>query len=322
MTATLKLGTRGSALALKQADMVRSALLAVAPDVDVEVSAISTRGDQVLDKPLEDIGDKGLFTKELERALLDGDVDLCVHSMKDMPTEFPEGCVMGGMLERADARDVLVCGPRIHAASLADVPAGARLGTGSLRRTAQIRRLFPDVLPVPMRGNVDTRLQKACGADYEGAVMAAAGLLRMGRADCIAAYLPVEQMVPAVGQGAIGIEIRDGDERMAALCRLVGNRATERCVNIERAVLSALEGGCQAPIGVHARLEGDALLVDAIVCALDGSREARAVMRFSCDDDCAAVSAAVVRTLAESGAHDILAAIASRGVAPSGGDAR
>lgn len=304
------IGTRGSALALWQAHAVEAAVRAALPDAEVEVHVIATTGDRVLDKPLEQIGDKGLFTKELEAALLTGEVDLCVHSMKDMPTELPDGCAIGAMLPRADVRDVLVCGPRIAGvASLADVPAGARLGTGSLRRTAQLRAHYPHLAPKPIRGNVDTRLAKADGPDYEGVVLAAAGVVRMGAVERIAAYLPVEEMVPAVGQGAIGVEVRAGDARVAALCAAIDDVATSRCVNAEREVLAALGGGCQAPIGVYARSEdgeGGALSFDAVVCSLDGSRMAH-VHRAKCG------ASDVVAELRAQGADFILAENARAG---------
>lgn len=295
------IGTRGSALALWQAHAVEAAIHSALPGVRTEIRVISTTGDRVLDKPLESIGDKGLFTKELEVALLDGEVDMCVHSMKDMPTELPRGCSIAAMLLRADVRDVLVCGPRIAGAkSLAEVPAGSRIGTGSARRTAQLRAAFAQVEPTPIRGNVDTRLQKANGADYEGAVLAAAGIERMGYTQQISAYIPVEQMVPAVGQGAIGIEIRQDDERVARVCAAIDDAPTSECVFAERAVLAALEGGCQTPIGVYARYEHDAMVFDAIVCAIDGSRVARVHM-----SDCG--PADVVRELRERGAGEIMA---------------
>lgn len=295
------IGTRGSALALWQARAVEAAVKETLAEVEVEVRVISTTGDRVLDKPLEQIGDKGFFTEELECALLAGEVDLCVHSMKDLPVTLPTGCVIGAMLPRADARDVLVCGPRIAgASSLAGVPAGARLGTGSLRRTAQLRALHPHIVPTPIRGNVDTRLEKASGPEYEGIVLAAAGVMRLGAIGRIAAFIPVEEMVPAVGQGAIGIEIRAGDERTAALCAAIDDEATSACVNAEREVLAALGGGCRAPIGVYARLDSGALAFDAVVCAIDGCRMARVHAKERDPHD-------VVRDLRAQGADFILA---------------
>lgn len=320
MRDSVVIGTRGSKLALWQAEAVKAALLAAVPGLAVEVRVISTKGDRILDKPLEQIGDKGLFTKELEAALLDGGVDACVHSMKDVPAELPEGCAIGAMLPRADARDVLVCGPRIaDARSLADVPQGARLGTGSLRRTAQLRECHPQVLPVPIRGNVDTRLAKACGPDYEGAVLAAAGVARMGFADRIAAYLPVDEMVPAVGQGAIGIELREADERVRQLCARVNDAATFACVMAERRILRRLEGGCQVPLGAHLRFVGQGLRCDAVVHSLDGSRVARVQRREPADADPIALADAVVAELLERGAGEILEQIRAAEAAGEGG---
>lgn len=311
------IGTRGSALAFWQANAVADALRAASPGCDVRMRTIATTGDRVLDVPLEDIGDKGLFTKELETALLAGEVDLCVHSMKDMPSELPTGCVIGAMLPRADARDVLVCGPRVSSTPLADMPVGTRIGTGSMRRSAQLRAWYPHIEPKPIRGNVDTRLAKAEGPDYEGVVLAAAGVQRMGASRRIACFLPVEQMVPAVGQGAIGVEVREGDSRIAGLCKLIDSVPTSRCVGAERRVLAALEGGCQAPIGAFVRFQGDEVLFDAVVLSTDGSRMARAVLRrtASCDLDEAAY--AVLEQLRAGGADEILCDLAVQG---SGGD--
>ena len=308
------IGTRGSALALWQAHAVQGAMRAADPSADIEIRIISTKGDRVLDKPLEQIGDKGLFTKELESALVAGEVDACVHSMKDVPAEIPAGCVLAAMLPRADVRDVLVCGPRIQgAACLADVPEGARLGTGSLRRTAQLRARFPQVVPTPIRGNVDTRLAKAQGGEYEGAILAAAGVERMGWENRIAAYLPVRDMLPAVGQGAIGIEVRADDTRAAALCAAVNDAATFACVTAERRILDGLEGGCQVPLAAYVRVEGGELCCDAAVLALDGSREARVNLREPAGSDPMALAESALSALRAQGAQDILAQIREGG---------
>ncbi len=271
MNNTIIIGTRGSALALWQAYAVRDALTASDPTLTVEISIIKTTGDKNLTQPLAQIGDKGLFTKELEAALLRGDVDVCVHSMKDVPTELADGCGIVGMLERADVRDALVCGPRISAQCLADVPAGARLGTGSLRRTAQLRAQFPQIEPKEIRGNVDTRLAKAAGEDYEGAVLAVAGVTRLGLADRISAYIPVEDIVPAVGQGAVGIEARLDDDRVLSAIAAINHKPTFVCVEAERFILASLEGGCQVPLGAYMRDVDGAWVMDAVVAAVDGS---------------------------------------------------
>lgn len=303
---TCIIGTRGSKLALWQAHAVERALRAAVPGLAVEVHVISTKGDRVLDKPLAEIGDKGLFTKELERALLAGEVDMCVHSMKDLPTELPEGCRIAAMLPRADVRDALVCGPRIaEARSLADLSAGTRLGTGSRRRVAQLRAQFPQVEPMPMRGNVDTRLSKANGDDYDGAILAAAGLARMGRADAASAYLPVEQMVPAAGQGAVGVEVRAGDARVEAWCAVIRDASTMGCVAAERQVMRALGGGCQTPVGAYLREEGGRWVFDAVVLSLDGSRVARSHREAEAD------AAASVRSAAAVPPSDLVATVLS-----------
>lgn len=308
MSGRLVVGTRGSALALWQAHAVEQALSRVLPGVRVEIEVISTKGDRILDAPLEKIGDKGLFTKDLEEALLVGSVDMCVHSMKDVPGELPAGCVIGAMLPRADARDVLVCGTRVAGCrNLDDLPAGARLGTGSLRRTAQLRARHKQVIPKPIRGNVDTRLKKAQGVDYEGAILAAAGVLRMGAQEAVAAYLPIDDMLPAVGQGAIGVEVREGDSRTARACALVNDAATFACVSAERRVLGAFEGGCQVPLGAYARIEGGELLIDAAVFALDGSREVRVSRSWPADADAVVAADEVVAELLRLGAADLVA---------------
>ena len=315
MSNVFTIGTRGSALALWQAHALQDALQAADPELQTEIRVISTKGDRILDKPLEQIGDKGLFTKELEAALLAGEVDACVHSMKDVPAELPEGCCIAAMLPRADVRDVLVCGPRIaHATELADVPAGARLGTGSLRRSAQLRALFPHIEPAPIRGNVDTRLAKAEGLDYEGAILAAAGVLRMGAEERIAAFLPVEQMLPAVGQGAIGVEVRADDERALRACALVNDEETFACVEGERRILAGLQGGCQVPLGAYLRFEDDDLLCDAVVLSLDGKRVARAARCESRWADPLDLADDVVSELLVKGAAEILDEIRGGGV--------
>ena len=279
MNKRVVIGTRGSALALWQAETVRDALAAAHPGLEVELRIVKTTGDINLKTPMAEIGDKGLFTKELEVELLEGRIDICVHSMKDMPTDLPEGCSIIAMLERADVRDALICGPRVaEAHELSELPEGARIATGSLRRAAQLRAAYPNIVPQPIRGNVDTRLSKAKGPDYEGAILAAAGVTRLGRADEITAYLSVDEMVPAVGQGAIGIEARTGDDGIAALCDAINCPTTFACVSAERNILAALEGGCQVPMGAYLREEGDAVVGDAIVASLDGSAIARSRM--------------------------------------------
>ena len=313
MSERIIIGTRGSTLALWQAHAVGDAITKANPGVAVEYRIITTTGDVIVDKPLEQIGSVGLFTKELERALQAGDIDLCAHSVKDMASELPDGFSLLGCLPRGDVRDVLVCGPRMHAASLSEVPAGARLGTGSLRRTAQLRALFPRICPTSIRGNVDTRLAKADGDEYDGVILAAAGVERIGATKRISAYIPVDLMVPAAGQGAVGIEARTDDERVERICQAINHAPTMRCVAAERAVLSALEGGCQVPVGVYARHDEDALLFDAVVCAVDGGSMARVSRRFGADADLLEAACEVVTELNEKGAGEILSKIRATG---------
>lgn len=258
MKQTLIIGTRASKLALWQSNYVAELLKQAHSNLDVSMRTYTTQGDRILSKSLAELGGKDLFTKELDQALLAGDVDLCVHSMKDVARVLPQGLSILAMPKRADARDVLVCGPRLaHCRSLASIPAGARLGTGSLRRSAQLRAAFPLVQPLDMRGNVDTRIEKAYSDRYDGAILAAAGLERIGLGAHISAYLSVQEMVPAAGQGAIGIEARVDDDRVRTLLAAINDAETMRCVQLERRILAALGGDCKTPIGVYAHFSCD-----------------------------------------------------------------
>ena len=274
----LVLGTRGSALALWQANWIKE-LMEAASGLPVEIHTIKTTGDKITDVPLAKVGGKGLFTKEIEVELLDGRIDLAVHSMKDVPTDLPEGLVLEGMPPRADSHDVLVA----HAGEdLLTLPVGGRVGTSSLRRISQVRALRPDVEIVDVRGNLDTRMRKAESGEVDLVILAAAGIKRLGWGDRITATIPTEQMVSAVGQGAVGIEIREDDEFMAGLCVQISDADTLACVRAERVVMNLLEGGCQVPIGAYARFvesegEGGArrMVLDALVGSVDGQRIVR-----------------------------------------------
>ena len=311
MSRRVVIGTRGSALALWQAETVRDRLIAAHPELDVELRVVKTTGDINLKTPMAEIGDKGLFTKELEVELLEGRIDICVHSMKDMPTDLPEGCGIIAMLERADVRDALICGPRVEGVeTLAELPEGARIATGSLRRVAQLRALFPHLVPQPIRGNVDTRIAKAKGDDYEGAILASAGVTRLGRADEIAAYLSVDEIVPAVGQGAIGIEAREDDDEVRELCAAINCPSTFACVSAERQILAALEGGCQVPMGAYLHEEGETVVGDAVVLSLDGSSIARTRMSIPLREGShQRLAHQMTQDLLAEGAGQILAAI-------------
>jgi hydroxymethylbilane synthase len=261
----IRIGTRGSPLALAQAREVQARLEAAhgapqrtspGPSLALETCAIRTTGDRIQDRPLAEAGGKGLFTKEIEEALLAGAVDLAVHSMKDMPTELPPGLTLAAFLPREDVRDALISD---KAASLADLPAGAVVATSSLRRQAQVRHLRPDLKVVPMRGNVETRLRKLAEGAADATLLALAGLNRLGLADRAAGPVPVEAMLPAVAQGAIGVEIRADDIQMAQLLAPLNHEPTALAVTAERAFLARLEGSCRMPIAALGELsEGPA----------------------------------------------------------------
>ena len=267
----LVIATRGSPLALAQANMVRDALLAVHAGLAVELAVIRTTGDRFLDRPLAEIGGKGLFTKEIEDALLAGGADIAVHSMKDVPTVLPDGLDIPCMLVREDPRDVLIThDPALR--SLADLPQGARLGTASLRRAAQALSRRPDLRIVALRGNVGTRLDKVRAGAAEATFLALAGLKRLGLADAARNVLATDEMLPAVAQGAIGIECRADDTRVRDLLAPLDHAPTRLCVTAERALLAALDGSCRTPIAALATLDGaDVLTLRAMVVAPDGS---------------------------------------------------
>lgn len=272
---TVVVGTRGSRLALVQADGVIARIRASRPDLDVRREIIKTVGDKVLDTALSKIGDKGLFTKELEAALLARGIDAAVHSLKDVPTQIPAGLVLGAILEREDPCDVLVSPT---GKLFADLPAGARVGTSSLRRRAQMLALRPDLSIVDLRGNVPTRVECAEKGDVDAVVLARAGLVRLGMQSKITEVFGPDRMLPAVGQGAVAVEIRADDERIAGIARRLDDRPTHLAVTAERALLARLEGGCQVPIGALARLaDGQNLVLQAVVADLDG----RTVIRSS-----------------------------------------
>jgi hydroxymethylbilane synthase len=268
MAAPLVIGTRGSRLALWQAEWVRSTLTRRFPGVAVELSIIKTQGDKILDVPLAKVGGKGLFVKEIEEALLHGRADVAVHSMKDMPSEVPAALVIGAIPEREIATDVLIARGGL---TLMQIPAGGVIGTSSLRRAAQLRHLRPDLEVVPLRGNVETRLRKLDTGQLAAVVLAAAGVKRLGLEDRITEHLDDESMLPAVGQGALCIEIRDGDPRVGPMVSALDHPATRTVVNGERAFLKRLQGSCQVPIAGHGRLDGENFTLTGLVADVDGS---------------------------------------------------
>lgn len=258
----LTIGSRGSQLALWQANWVKGRLEELGCECRIEI--IKTTGDKIQDVPLAKVGTKGLFTKEIEEALLAGTIDLAVHSLKDLPTVLPEGLTLAAIPEREDVRDALV------GRTLRDLAAGARVGTSSLRRAAQLRALRPDLQVETIRGNVDTRLRKLDEGQYDAIVLAAAGLRRLGWAERIAELLPAEVMCPAVGQGALAIETRDDGGAGQQTCARLDHAPTRVAVTAERAVLATLGGGCQVPIGAHAVLDGERMRLRGVVISPDG----------------------------------------------------
>jgi hydroxymethylbilane synthase len=270
-TTRLRIGTRGSPLALRQADMVRAALLAAHPDLgpaDIEIEVIRTSGDRIQDRALSAAGGKGLFTKEIEEALLAGTVDLAVHSMKDVPTALPEGLGIVAILEREDPRDVLV-----GAASIAALPQQALIGTASLRRQAILLHRRPDLRVTLFRGNVETRLRKIAEGRVDATLLALAGLKRLGLTEHIGGIIEPSDMLPAVAQGAIGIECRLADEGVRKRLLALDHAESAICVAAERALLASLDGSCRTPIAAHAVLRGVDLHLNALIVTPDG-REA------------------------------------------------
>jgi len=267
----LRIGTRGSALARWQAESARASLEEAG--FGAELVLIRTSGDRERETPLRSLGGKGIFIKELEDALLEDRVDLAVHSMKDVPTEIPAGLRIAAICSREDVRDALVSRGGL---TLDRLPRGARIGTGSLRRQAQLLARRPDLEMAEIRGNVDTRLAKLDRGEYDAIVLAKAGLQRLGLAGRITELLSTDICLPAAGQGAIGIEVRAGDESVLSAVAKLDHAETRVAVEAERTVLAALEGGCQVPIGVWARMEGSDLAIDACVLAADGSDSLRA----------------------------------------------
>jgi len=299
-TRLLRIGTRGSPLALAQANETRARLMAALdlPEEAFAIEVISTSGDRIQDRPLSEAGGKGLFTKEIEEALLDGRIDIAVHSSKDMPTTLPEGLELSAFLPREDVRDVFVgrAGPRI-----ADLPQGATVGSSSLRRQALIRRMRPDLNVINFRGNVQTRLRKLSEGVADGTLLALAGLKRLGMDDVATDIMSEADFPPAPGQGAICIESRVGDEKVTAMVAAIHDRDTGLALACERAFLAALDGSCRTPIAGHARVDGDALRFSGLILTPDGQRS-HAIERVGRADDAAAIGGKAGRAIrAEAG---------------------
>jgi hydroxymethylbilane synthase len=292
---TLRIASRRSQLAMVQTHWVRDELSRAHPELEISIEAMATQGDKILDVALAKIGDKGLFTKELEAQMLVDRADIAVHSLKDLPTNLPEGLVLGCITEREDPADALVVHEKHGDRTLATLPEGAVVGTSSLRRLAQLRHHFPHLSFRDVRGNVITRLEKLDAGEFDCLILAAAGLGRLGLGARIHELIDPAISLHAVGQGALGIECRDGDERVMACIRVLEHRPTAlRCLG-ERAFLRSLEGGCQVPIGVNSRFDGDQLVITGMVASLDGQRLIRDEVRGDQADP-----EAIGRTLAES----------------------
>jgi hydroxymethylbilane synthase len=292
----LVIASRGSQLALWQARWVSSQLQSLGHECRIEI--IKTTGDKITDVPLAKVGTKGLFTREIEEALIDGRADLAVHSLKDLPTELPAGLVLAAIPKREDPRDAVL------GKKLAELPKGAKVGTSSLRRAAQLRKLRPDLNIESVRGNLDTRIRKLDEGQYDAIVLAAAGLKRLGWGDRIAEILDADRMCSAVGQGALAIETRESGAGFEA-CKVLDHAATHAAVTAERGVLGALGGGCQVPIGAYATVDGDRLKVRAIVAAPDGS-ELITADADGASSDAAEIGARLGAELLERGAAKIL----------------
>jgi len=268
MPDVVKIGTRGSQLALWQARWVQSAIRLRNPSLLIEIVTVKTLGDKILDTPLAMVGGKGLFVKEIEEALMDGRVDLAVHSLKDMPADIPAGLCIGPIPQRENPHDVLISK---SGRTLAQLPDGARIGTSSLRRAAQLLHIRPDVAILPLRGNLDTRIRKLETEDIDAIVLAAAGLKRLGLANTITEYLDSSIMLPAVGQGALCLELRKDDARTAEVVAGLNHSETQAVVRGERAFLNRLEGGCQIPIAAHGAVNNGRFCLQGLVANLDGS---------------------------------------------------
>ena len=305
MKAVLKIGTRQSLLALWQSNHIAACLRKQYPECEVVLKKIVTKGDRILDVPLAQIGGKGLFTKEIEEDLLSGEVDLAVHSLKDMPTVLPEGLCLTAITERANVGDAFVSNDY---ACFEELPLGAVVGTSSLRRKAQLLAARPDLTIRDLRGNVDTRLRKLDEGLYDAVILAAAGLERLGHGDRIKAIIPSDVCLPAVGQGALAIECRADDAEVRQMLDFLNDQPTVYATAAERAFLGLLEGGCQVPIGVHADVNGEQIKIEAIIAALDGSTVLRDTIEGAAVD-AVALGQKLGKKMLANGGQKILAAI-------------
>lgn len=300
---SIRIATRASNLAVWQAEWVRDQLQREHPGIEIELVKMSTQGDRFLSAPLSEIGGKGWFVKELEAALYDGSADIAVHSMKDVPVNFPEGLMLAVICARGDPTDALVVRGDLEARDLASLPEGGRVGTASLRRATQIMAARPDLSTAPVRGNVETRLRKLDAGEFDAIVLASAGLERLGLAERITARLGPPDFVPAGGQGAVGIECRSDDAELRQWLAALDDEVTSRCVRAERSVSRHLGGNCSVPLASHATCSGGELSLTALVASLDGQQVLRAEGRGS---DPEALGIAVAEDLLAAGAGPLL----------------
>lgn len=301
----LRIASRRSQLAMVQTHWVRDALLSAHPGLEIRIEAMATQGDKILDVALAKIGDKGLFTKELEAQMLVDQADIAVHSLKDLPTQLPEGLILGCVTEREDPADALVVHDKHRDHTLETLPEGSVVGTSSLRRLAQLRHHFPHLTFKDVRGNVITRLEKLDAGEFDCLILAAAGLGRLGLAGRIHQRIDPAISLHAVGQGALGIECRQGDQAVLETIQVLEHLPTARRCRAERAFLRSLEGGCQVPIGVNSRLEGETLVLTGMVASLDGQRLIRDEVRGD-QADPEAIGVALAEALRRQGATAIL----------------
>lgn len=305
MTDTIRIATRTSPLAMWQAEHVAARLQALNPDLQVEMVGMKTKGDKILNSPLSKIGGKGLFVKELEVGMLEGKADIAVHSMKDVPMEFPEGLHLPVIMEREDPRDAFVSNNYKH---LSELPDGAIVGTSSLRRQTQIRAAYPKLEIKDLRGNVNTRLSKLDNGEYDAIILAAAGLIRLEFKERITAYLSTEESLPAMGQGAVGIECRQNDPRVEDMLAPLVHDTTSIRVRAERAMNNHLNGGCQIPVAGFAEIDGDVLNMRGLIGYPDGSEVFRSEMTGSLDDP-EALGIAMAEDLLQQGGDKVMASL-------------
>jgi len=296
------IGSRGSELALWQADFVKTRLESLFTEQEFEIKVIRTTGDQLVDIALSKIGDKGLFTRQIETALLNGEIDFAVHSLKDLQTVQPDGLIIGAVCDRETANDVFIS--KTHK-SIDELPAGARVATGSLRRKSQLLNFRPDLEIVEIRGNVPTRLKKFQESDLDGLILAYAGIFRLGLEKSVSQLIPFSVMLPAVGQGAVAVEIREGDGEVLELAAKLESGPTRVCITAERSFLRRLEGGCQVPIGAYATIDGGNLHLEGMVGSLDGN----VIFRESISggtDEAEGLGTRLAEQLIEKGAAELL----------------